>query len=167
MSTSEIIALWSAVATGAGVVVGFFGLIFIHKQLARMAEANSKMAEANKLANAMAVVTIEEALRSARAELAEASLAVVSNANVPGRDIEPYRLAMEEKTERYLNVFDRLCACIRRGIIEETTYRQDYRRGIAETIDQHKTKFGPDTRHANILHVHRAWSEDRSARDGA
>lgn len=72
---------------------------------------------------------------------------------------------MEEKTERYLNVMDRLCSYIRRGHIDEKTYRQDYRSWIAETIKQHVEKFGPATRHGNILHVHRSWSEDRSARD--
>lgn len=167
MTVGEQIALAGTAATFAGVLVSVIGVVVVYRQLGRMAEANRTMAEANKLANAMAVVAIEEALRSARAEVAAASLAVLAKGSDPKHDLEPERLALEEKTERYLNVFDRLCSYIRRGYIDEATYRQDYRRGIAETVEQHRDKFGPDTRHPNILHVNGAWREDRSARDGA
>jgi len=165
MTTGDKIALGGAFATGVGSLVSMVGVIVVYRQLRRMVEANSTMAEANKLANAMAVVAIEEAIRSARAELAAAAMAVLRKKSAPDQDYEIERLSLEEKTERYLNVLDRLCSYIRRGYIDEETYRQDYRRGIAETIEQHRDKFGPDTRHPNVLHVNDAWRRDRSARD--
>lgn len=165
MNIGERIALGGAVATGVGSLVSMVGVFLVYRQLRRMVEANRTMAESNKLANAMAVVAIEEAIRSARADVASAATEVLKKKNDPDQDLELERLSLEEKTERYLNVLDRLCSYIRRGYIDEETYRQDYRRGIAETIEQHWDKFGPDTRHPNVLHVHDAWRDDRSCRD--
>jgi len=157
MTTSESIGMWAAIATGAGVLVNLVGVFVFYRQLARMAEAN-------RLSNAMAVVSLEEMLRAARKDLATVSLSIVANENTPGHDFAHDKLVMEERIEQYLNVADRLCSYIRRGYIDEATYRQDYRQFIAEIVKQYTNYFGADTRHPNILYVHRAWSEDRSAR---
>ena len=73
------------------------------------------------------------------------------------------QLRYDERKEQYLNAADRLCACIVRGEVDENQYRQDYRPWIGEIVKQHADKLGPDTRHRNIMKIHNAWSEDKSA----
>ena len=133
------------------------GALLVWRQLTAM------VAE-QRISALMAVLTLEESISRARGELSDAAAEAARIANDQSMNDVSLKIAKaryEEKTEQYLNTMDRLCACIVRGLVDEETYRQDYRPGLAEIVKQHAQRFGPDTRHRNILKVHQAWSEDR------
>lgn len=143
---------------GAGVVVAAAGLYYLARQV-------KKAADANRTSNVMLILTLEQTVSANREKLATAAVKMKDAADrkSPDAEIETARLAYEERIEEYLNSVDRLCACIVRKYVDEEEYRKDYRNGIMDIVKQHKNKLGPDTRHRNILKVHAAWSEDKSA----
>jgi uncharacterized phage infection (PIP) family protein YhgE len=126
------------------------------------AEAGKTAAEAAKLSAAMAVVTLEQAIVAARRELSAVANHIQEQAPMI-TTADELRLANE--LELYLNQLDRLCSYIRRGHIDEKIYREDYRLTLVETVRDYRSNFGPDTRHHNIVKVHDAWRDNKSARD--
>jgi hypothetical protein len=184
----EVSAVVQAAGAGLAVVVAIVGLVLVVKQLKRMNQANEIAAEAAKnaaesaklsaasneiaagaaktaaeaatLSAAMAVVALEQAVVAARRALTE----IINRVNVdPATPGGEELLAAE--LELYLNQLDRLCSYIRRGHIDEKIYREDYRLLLVETVRDYKVSFGPDTRHHNIVKVHDAWRDNKSARD--
>jgi hypothetical protein len=156
-------------AAWAGVVVTAIGLGLVVVQLRRGAKELELSGEANKNSNLMAVLALESSLSDARSKLAEVAsqMALIANESKDNEGEEPValtivRLHYNERVEQYLNSADRLCACIIRGYVCETQYRQDYRPWISEIVKKHVDRLGPDTRHRNILKVNEAWSEDRN-----
>ena len=155
----------------AGLLIGGVSARYIYQQLCRMAEANQQMIEANKIANAMNVITLEQAIADTRAELAEVAQQIASfgaTGQLSEKETATFqaaKLRLQERLEQYLNFVDRLCSYIVRGLIDEEDYRQDYRPWLAETVQKYKDRFGPDTRHRNILKAHQAWSEDKSVKE--
>lgn len=135
------------------------------------AEANELAAQANKNANLVTVLTMENSLWSARLRVAEAATQQMDAARRHKEEdsetsdqlLKNAQLVYDEAKEQYLNVLDRLCACIVRGFVDEEVYRRDYRELIAETIRDHAPAFQVGTRHYNVVTVHEAWRDDRSA----
>lgn len=179
-----------AISTSLATLVAGFGLRYVGLQLKqaveankrsadanehaaeankRSAEANEQAAEANKISGLMAVLSLESALSEARFQLSTSAArrsAAAGDASLTAEQLRSINEFHEERIEQYLNSADRICACIRRGYVDEEQYRKDYRSWIAEIISHHKARFGPDTRHQNVLHVHNRWSQDQSARSG-
>jgi hypothetical protein len=110
------------------------------------------------------VLTLEDSIARARRDFTESIAALAAaNSNPGGSDLKLVELTMRERLEQYLNCFDRLCAFVRRGHINEAVYRKDYRDTVIELVANHPNLFGANTRHRNILFVHDAWKDDRSA----
>jgi hypothetical protein len=143
------------------VVIAGIGLLFAGYQLRQVAVSHLAVAEANRTASLMAVLSIEDSLAGARARFAQISGEVSSELSPEAA--ERHQALLDEAKEQYLNVADRLCACIRRGLIDEATHRQDYRFWVNEVVENYSQDLGPATRHPNILRVHEAWREDKSA----
>jgi hypothetical protein len=162
---------WSVALFLAQDLIAAVGLFALFWQLRGATEQIKLGVTANQTSNLMAVLAIEEGVARSRAELSDASYQIGLMQDEPGamesEALRFARLRLDEKIEQYLNSWDRLCACIIRGNVDEQTYRQDYRPGLAEIVTQYRDKLGPDTRHHNILRVHQAWAQDKSAKEKA
>lgn len=153
-----------ALTISAGVLIS--GVVFAGFQLRQLVLSSRQTAEANKIANLMAVIDLERSIAEARYRIAAAVARLGECPQDPeDRDFKIAKALYAEAKEQYLNVSDRLCSCIIRGLVDEEIYRRDYRQWVVETVAQHREQLGPDTRHRNILEVHEKWSEDKSARD--
>jgi hypothetical protein len=166
MTPFETSNVWLFLAQDAIAAAGLFAVFWQLRGVRKQVELG---VTANQTSNLMAVLAIEEGVARSRAELSDASYQIGLLQNQPetaeSESLRFAELRLEEKIEQYLNSWDRLCACIIRGNVDEETYRQDYRPGLAEIVSQHKDKLGPDTRHHNILKVHQSWAQDKSARE--
>lgn len=155
MWTDVVGALSMATAALAAV----FGLPALYSQLKRAAQAN-------ETSSLMMVLTLEDSIARARRDLAEALAALAAASAINSApNVHLATLTMKERLEQYLNCFDRLCAFIRRGHINEIVYRKDYRDTVIELVTNYPAHFGADTRHRNLLFVYGAWKDDRSATD--
>lgn len=147
--------------TIGGAIIAAFGLFFIHKQI-------KEAVRSNRMSSLMAVLSLEESIAKARLDLstmaADRAKAALDLSKTPD-ELKVINQFYEERIEQYLNVTDRLCTCIRRKYVDEDQYRRDYRKWIDEVVSKHKDRFGVDTRHHNIRHVHEKWSQDQSAVD--
>jgi hypothetical protein len=154
MSTAEMLIV---IVTALGSLGTAGGAFLVWGQL-------KTMVEQSRLAALMAVLTLEESIARARSEMSAAATEAGKLASDKMADIRLVELAnarYDEKIEQYLNATDRLCACLVRKLVDEATYRQDYRQGLVDIVSHHAKRFGADTRHRNILKVHQAWSEDK------
>lgn len=143
-------------------IIATVSLVFAGIELHRVAGANRAVAESNRIANHMAVLQLEDSLMAARIRWSDIAHDVLKHASDP-EALTNLALRKAEAGEQYLNVADRLCASIRRGLIDEESHRQDYRDWVAEVVKEFEGKLGPATRHPNILAVHNAWKQDKSA----
>jgi hypothetical protein len=158
---------WTRIALESGLLLtGGVGVYIAAKQLTSIAESSRHSVRANQNANFMAVIALESALADARKGTVEAAARVAGLGDNPDKQaVEFAGMMLQEAEEQYLNVTDRLCCCIIRGQVDETIYRRDYRPWIAEIVTKFRSELGSDTRHPNILKVHAAWSDDKSAVD--
>ena len=158
---------WARVVLESGILVtAIIGVCIAAKQLASIAKSSRQEVRANENANFMAVIALESSLADARKRLVEAVTRIEGLGENPAKEaVEFAEMMIEEAKEQYLNVTDRLCTCIIRGQVDEKIYRRDYRPWIAETVTKYSSDLGPSTRHPNIMKVHVAWSDDKSAID--
>lgn len=154
---------------GASLIVAILAALGLYKQIKHAAESL-------KTSSLMAVLALEDALAQRRSDLAEAQVEVARFAHemdsmTPDAKsaaqalLNILQLRASERLEQYLNTLDRLCACIVRGNVDEEIYRQDYRGGVQDIVNGHADRFGANTRHPNVVKVHVAWRDDKSARD--
>ncbi len=151
-------------AAGWALIIARGQLKSASSQLKEMAEASKASARANENANIMAVLALESSIADARYHLIE-SAAKLNQYEDDEKAFEFAQAVYEAAGEQYLNATDRLCACIIRKQVDEQVYRRDYRLWVAEIVDKYQSELGPGTRHQNILTVHKAWSDDKSAVD--
>jgi len=117
-------------------------------------EALEHSARANDLSSLSAVLSLESAMVAARAEMTKATLRVQEVPKERGA-----LLYLENAEESWLNLVDRLCACIRWGYVPETRYRADYREYISDVYREYNSR----TQFRHLRHVSLAWQDDRSA----
>lgn len=170
MTTFEIlqvvIGAGMLVVTGIALVVAIGQLRAASGQLQAIATASQLSARANQNSNILAVIALESSIADARYHYTESVARLASLPTPPDPKALEFATAIYEAAgEQYLNAADRLCACIIRGQVDEVVYRRDYRPWIAEIVKGFAKEFGAGTRHQNILTVHRAWSDDKSAID--
>ena len=136
------------------------------RQLVAIAKSARQSARANQNSNFLAVITLEGAIADARYRYTQSMAYLGKLGPTPDLNAVEFANAVKEAAEeQYLNTMDRLCACIIRGQVNEEVYRRDYRNWITEVVKGFADEFGPDTRHHNILTVHEAWRDDKSAID--
>lgn len=133
------------------------------KAQAAAAESAKIAADAASLSAAMAVVQLEQAVATSRGQLADFA-AEMHQRKDDSKFMDAAAVRLPELIEQYLNNSDRLCSYIIRGYIDEEYYREDFRNWLTEMVRDYKERFGPDSRHRNILHVHHAWADGKKAR---
>lgn len=166
----------------ATLVIAAVGVWVAAKQLTRSADALQASATANELGakalqssaksneleKLMAVLQLETMMADARLRIMEAfrqfQISRQSGSSTAEQDKhdEQYRRAL---VQQYLNLLDRFCSCVRRGIVAEETYRRDYRDLIRGAINENSEFFSEATDFRHIKHVHAAWADERSAVD--
>jgi hypothetical protein len=156
--------MMSVVIAGAQALTALVGLILVVNQLSKLAEQNKIAADAASLSVAMAVVQLEQAVATSRGQLAEFA-AEMHERKDERNFMEAAVLRLPELIEQYLNNADRLCSYIIRGYIDEDPYREDFRNWLTEMVRDYRERFGADSRHRNILHVHHAWADGKKARN--
>lgn len=134
---------WSAIVAGIGAIASIILAILGCWQL----PAISKSLRNSVLGN---VIGLEKTISDNRRYVAQV-------AQEKKRD-RKWRLRFEEAIENYLNSLDRLCASIRRGIIPEHQYRDDYAKMLADVIRLYPCKLGDDTEFDNIKFLHDKWN---------
>lgn len=155
--------LASTVIAGLQALTALVGLVLVVGQLQKLAEQNKIAADAASLSAAMAVVQLEQAVATSRDQLAAFAAEMHERKDDQGF-MDAAVLRLPELIEQYLNNADRLCSYLIRGYIDEENYREDFRTWLAEMIRDYKDRFGPDSRHRNILRVHQAWADGKKAR---
>ncbi|HEX5753712.1 MAG TPA: hypothetical protein VFZ09_46410 [Archangium sp.] len=168
MTTEEIGLYIQAVSAFSAVGA----LVFTGLQLKGVADSARTGAEASRISSLMAVLQLEEGIRSARRRWAEAAgqamkiANAVKSANPPSDDeINGAKALLAESAEEYLNTMDRLCACIVRGLVNEDVYRRDFRNWIDETVREFPDDFRAGTRYFHVLRCHNQWKDEKSAKD--
>lgn len=114
-------------------------------------------AQAHQLTGFMAVVSLEVALGEARGALTDACVALMAarERKASNEMILVLEAAVAARQQQYDNLLDRLCSAIVHGLIDEATYRPDYRDVIKSASER--------TNHIYIQEVHNAWRIDRPA----
>lgn len=126
--------------------------------LQRSADANEHAAEAGDVSQLMVVLQIENQLAEARLKLIETRIEM-------GMDESQLELGLKALQEHYLNALDRFCHCVRLGLVEETTYRKDYRTRVTDALKEHPQFFGESSPFQHIKSVNAAWAGDGNGDD--
>ena len=141
-----------------GILVAAAGVWVANKQLGRAVDSIREAVAANRTASLMAVLSIEQLVADARVRFEDANHQL---------RIDPTSAAtielQEARREQFLNAVDRLCACIRKGYVDEDEYKADYRDMVFEIVATYPALFAADTDHRHIKHVHDAWKDERRA----
>jgi len=137
-------------------------------KLGSISSSSKTSARANQNANIMAVLSLEKSLADARYNIVKATHRVSElDDSSDSKALEFAELLFNEAKEQYLNVADRLSACIIRGQVDEDVYRRDYRSWVNDIMSSYPEELGANTRHPNIVKVYQAWNDDISAVDSS
>lgn len=147
------------ISSGSNFVMALAAVIAVgvaHTQL-------KKLVDANRQAALVLVVQIEIAMLDARRRMSDLSLILHgAQSSTDSEHIRLLQTQVKESFESYLNLLDRYCASVRRGIVPEKDAKLDYRDQIREVVrsDEFKPFFGTGTNYVNIQKLHDKWSDE-------
>ena len=153
MQSSEYIQLGQLILGVVGLVLVVHQLRVGVSALARTAEANELSAEAGDVAQLMVILALENQLGDAKIKILEATHNRADEA------------VLAPLIEHFLNTLDRFCHCVRLGLVNETTYRKDYKGRIKEAIRANPKHFTTGSPFLHIVHVDRLWTDEQDAAD--
>lgn len=179
MTSEQIMAVIELIIQGITAIAAIWALIYAGhqvklaaKQLHDVADATRSSAESARMANLMAVIQLEENLQAARHRMVEAceQMVQLSRDQAAGKTLSADEFTYaknkgDQAVEQYLNVGERLCACLVRGLVSESVYRRDVKNWVDEAVNRFPQFFTAGTRYPNILRCHTQWKEEKSALD--
>lgn len=155
---TETYNLWSLVIYTISAIIALIMLGVAIFQLNKLNAQVLEAVKANKINGLGTFLEIENQILSNRRELAKASIQCLE-LEKGTNEFDSASLYLNECTENYLNVLDRLCFCILKEYFDNDEMKIEYRNIINDAVKENKDAFSQATKHRNIVKIHGKWAD--------